>query len=747
MEVAESHENMFEINLQNRGAFKMKIRTKIIALLIGAVFVTVAAIMSVTVIQKSNVHDYVGEEVDRLVRAEAQKSAEDVYLMLRAMQESIQVSMKYGMEVARDLYHRHGSTSFADEKVQWDAVNQYSQIASPVELPLMVVGETPLRKNSDSGTLTPIVDDVKRLTGATCTIFQRMNESGDMLRVATNVEKLDGTRAIGTFIPRTNPDGQDNPVITSVLNGETYYGRAFVVNAWYVTAYEPIWDDAHSRIIGVLYVGIKQENVNSLRAGIMGMVVGKSGGVTILGAQGRDKGKFIISAGAKYDGTTILDRKDESGQSYGKAIIDAALNLKTSDEAAIPVDFIRYAAERTQTGDLRMKTVAIAYYAPWDWVIAADYFEDDFIDSQHRVSAVLDDMVKWLMLIAGLVLVVALFVGRWLAGSISGPIEAGVKLAERISQGDFSERMGLAGTDEVGMLAGALDKMSDHLERAAQTLDEVAGGNLRVDVEKASDRDQLGHSLEVMIGELNELVSQVQYAAGNVSQGSDALNASSQEMTQGATEQATSAEEASSSIEEMAANIRQNADNASKTEKIAIRAAENASLGGNAVHETVSAMQDITLKIAIIEEIARQTNLLALNAAIEAARAGESGKGFAVVAAEVRKLAERSQEAAGEIGSLSHSSIAVAEEAGRLLDQIVPDIQQTAELVQEISASSREQDVGVEQINIAIQQLDQVTQQNASVSEEMAATAEELASQAAQLKDTIARFTVWGMLA
>jgi methyl-accepting chemotaxis protein len=195
-------------------------------------------------------------------------------------------------------------------------------------------------------------------------------------------------------------------------------------------------------------------------------------------------------------------------------------------------------------------------------------------------------------------------------------------------------------------------------------------------------------------------------------------------------------------MEEMASSIRQNTDNAMQTEKISIKSSVDAKEGGKAVIETVAAMKEIATKISIIEEIARQTNLLALNAAIEAARAGEHGKGFAVVASEVRKLAERSQLAAGEISSLSTRSVTIAEQAGEMLTKMVPDIQKTAELVQEITASSKEQDTGAEQINKAIQQLDQVIQQNASASEEMASTSEELSSQAEQLQSSISFFDI-----
>ena len=237
-------------------------------------------------------------------------------------------------------------------------------------------------------------------------------------------------------------------------------------------------------------------------------------------------------------------------------------------------------------------------------------------------------------------------------------------------------------------------------------------------------------------------VADLRAAGGNVAAGSQQLSASSEEMSQGATEQAAAAEEASSSMEQMSSNIRQNADNAGHTERLALQSAADAREGGKAVQETVTAMREISGKISIIEEIARQTNLLALNAAIEAARAGEHGKGFAVVASEVRKLAERSQFAAAEIGKLSTTSVQVAERAGDMLSRIVPDIQKTAELVQEISAACREQDQGAEQINKAIQQLDQVIQQNAMASEEMASTSEELSAQADQLQDIVSFFTV-----
>jgi methyl-accepting chemotaxis protein len=284
-------------------------------------------------------------------------------------------------------------------------------------------------------------------------------------------------------------------------------------------------------------------------------------------------------------------------------------------------------------------------------------------------------------------------------------------------------------------------QLGDEPAAIALIAERLANGDLTIRFD-SSKKEEMGVYLAMknMVLKLQEVVMGVKAASDNVSSGSQALSASSEEMSQGATEQAASAEEASSSIEEMTANIRQNADNAVQTEKIAIKAANDARAAGQAALENMASMKDIAGKIMIIEEIARQTNLLALNAAIEAARAGEHGRGFAVVAAEVRKLAERSQLAAAEISKLSVSSVEVAEKSGKMLSEMVPSIQKTAELVQEIAAASREQDAGAGQISKAIMQLDQVIQQNASASEEMASTSEELTSQAEQLQELISFF-------
>jgi methyl-accepting chemotaxis protein len=286
--------------------------------------------------------------------------------------------------------------------------------------------------------------------------------------------------------------------------------------------------------------------------------------------------------------------------------------------------------------------------------------------------------------------------------------------------------------------------ISNPLKRAVDVASQLAEGNLAVKIDGGS-KDETGQvltAMQAMVGKLSQIIGEVRNAADGLASASEEVSATAQSISQTTSQQAASVEETSASIEQMSASINQNTENAKITDGMASKAAKEAGDGGDSVQQTVQAMKKIAQRISIIDDIAYQTNLLALNAAIEAARAGEHGKGFAVVAAEVRKLAERSQVAALEIGELSTSSVEMAERAGRLLGEMLPSINKTSDLVQEITAASEEQAAGVSQINSAMNQLNQVTQQNASSSEELASTAEEMSTQAEQLQQSMSFFTL-----
>lgn len=341
---------------------------------------------------------------------------------------------------------------------------------------------------------------------------------------------------------------------------------------------------------------------------------------------------------------------------------------------------------------------------------------------------------------------------EWQNRTVESLVENEVALiVDAASQGDFSQTINES--DKQGFFLKLAQGMNSIISTTDTSINDVvavlrslSAGDLSNKVEGDYDGvfGQLKDDVNNTVDKLTEIIGEIHTTSTVSAETSTEVKDTASQLGEGSSEQAASLEEISSAMEEMSANIRQSADNAAQTEGIAEQAAKDAEESGVTVRSAVDAMKSIAEKISIIEEISRQTNLLALNAAIEAARAGEHGKGFAVVAAEVRKLAERSQEAAGEIGELSSSTVNVAEQAGEKLAKLVPDIQKTAELVQEISVAQREQDVGSDEINRGLQQLDTVVQQAAASAEELAASAEELSGLVEQQREAVSYFSMTG---
>jgi len=394
--------------------------------------------------------------------------------------------------------------------------------------------------------------------------------------------------------------------------------------------------------------------------------------------------KIMLSEGEKAALKAVLDTRMDFVRARDKAL-ELAMNNQKSEATALLFGDVR----RFQT----------PYFA--SLVSLVDY-QSKAMTAGGKVAGEVASATRTLIIVLLIVavLIAALF-AFWITRSITRPINEAVNAVSRLADGDLTIRIESDSKDEVGQLMSAI---------------------------------------QTMIAKLTQIIGEVRTAADNLTNAAGQVSATAQSLSQSSSEQAASVEETTSSMEQMTASISQNTENAKVTDGMASKAALEAAEGGEAVSKTVDDMKSIASKIGIIDDIAYQTNLLALNAAIEAARAGDHGKGFAVVAAEVRKLAERSQIAAQEIGGLASSSVKQAERAGTLLTEMVPTIRKTSDLVQEIASASAEQSSGVAQINGAMGQLNQATQQNASASEELAATAEELGSQAEQLQQTMTFF-------
>lgn len=482
---------------------QVMLRHKIIGLAILTSLLPPAVILGLTVYYKAEAEMRVLKEMDILARENVARIALDVQNLLQMSHQQIQAQVDQSGLVARDVVTQMGGAVLGRETATWSAVNQYTKTSQVYELPRLLVGNIWLGQNRSFDDQTAVVDRVTELTGNTCTVFQRMNEAGDMLRVATTVEKLDGTRAVGTFIPAVNPNGQANPVVEMVMRGQTYHGRAFVVNAWYLTSYEPL-RDAQGKIIGMLYVGVKQAADVSLRKAIMDITVGKTGYVFVLGGSGDHQGHYIISNKGKRDGENIWQAKDSDGNLFIQSIINKAHQLSLGE-----VDFERYPWKNNGDKQARMKIAGFTYFEPWDWVIGAGTYEDDYYMAHARVNDALNDILWWSVLGAGVLVCVAVGLALLVGNRITQPLATLASVAGRIALGDLKQRVDVGKQDEVGRLAVAFRQMTETLRHKAQALQDIAQGNLNADVQVISDVDVLGQSMQDMVHTLKDMNAEV----------------------------------------------------------------------------------------------------------------------------------------------------------------------------------------------------------------------------------------------
>jgi diguanylate cyclase (GGDEF)-like protein/PAS domain S-box-containing protein len=453
----------------------MKIRTKIIGMGLMLVLITAFSIVGVSIEQVHVLNSAINEEMESFIHNETRKVAESVYLMCRSVQQLQDEALKRNLGVAAKLLREQGGMAFGQDQVAWQAINQFDKSVREIRLPKVLVGGRWLGKNEDIAHKSPVVDQVQEMLGVTCTLFQRMNDSGDMLRVATSVLNDDGTRAIGTYIPHHNPDGSINPVIRALQSGKPFIGSSFVVNDWYVTHYEPIMDSTGKQLIGALYVGYRQDSLDSLRKGILDIVVGKTGYVYVLGSKGSQRGKMLISPLSRYQGKSVISGDDRHIQIVAHRLLQKAsqvFHTKHSNDE-IPVIFEQYPWRNATDEAYRDKLVAVTYFEAWDWVIVAGAYRDDYADIQKRFVDSLSRAILSISIVALGIVLFSLIVGFYVAGGIVRPLERAIELFERIGRGRLDRHLNMDRDDEIGQLARAFDRMIDNLKEVTASRNEL----------------------------------------------------------------------------------------------------------------------------------------------------------------------------------------------------------------------------------------------------------------------------------
>jgi len=448
---------------------KLKLGAKVALLGAGGVLITSIALVTLAVWQSGQYNRLAQSEVDILINSDLDHITQGIYNLVQTENEAVQHQVNANLNVARHLLANAGGVSMSNDTVLWKATNQFSGSTASVQLPRMLVGNRWLGQNSDPASETAVVDEVTRLVGETATIFQRMNGVGDMLRVATTVKAGDGKRALGTYIPAVNPDGKPNPVIAAIRKGETYHGRAWVVNEWHLTAYEPIKDRA-GKLVGMLYVGIRQKAVEErLRQAILKTGVGKTGYIYVLGGRGEDRGRYIISQRGERDGEDIWESRDSDGHSVIKAIIGKAISLKAGELATE-----RYRWQNPGESAPRWKVARLAYFEPWDWVIATSVYEDELQTYRSVLSNGRIKMTNF-MSIAGLTIsfVIGLF-GVFIAWAMIRPILQMQRAVETIVEGNLDQVIAIHSRDEIGALGEAFNHMTGRLKTTIGALKENA---------------------------------------------------------------------------------------------------------------------------------------------------------------------------------------------------------------------------------------------------------------------------------
>ena len=610
---------------------KLKLKQKIVIMVMLAALLPVLVMTALTYFQKERVDQTVLEQMRDLSQKNLKETALSVYNMCRIANDLLLRELSGNSKIlAEKMAYLGGIKLSLQETVEWKAKNQVTGEEQTIRLPKMYIGDKWLGQNYSMSTPQPLVDAVEELTGEKCTILQRMNERGDMLRIASNVSNKDGSRIISTYIPAIDPNGAPSPIIAAILSGKPYTGRVQVLDTAYLGVYEPL-KNAAGQIIGCAFSGVKLSAVEAIKQVVSSIKIGQSGYVGVLVGSGESKGDYVISQDNKRNGDNILDLKDAEGKPFVREMINDALR-QNKGEAGLR----SYLWKNPQDPDTKRKTSAFIYFEPWDWVIFPGLYEDDFKAAQQRVVLCLDDLLKTALEVSIAILLLALCFALYVGSRIANPIAKITGIARKIAQGNL------------------LDAGSD--------IKTYRTSNKNTGCLGKDETFELLESFETMTGILNSLVGKVQQSTIQLFSTATEIAASSKQQEATVKQFSASTNEIVASSKEISATSKQLLGTIVEVREVSARTADSADSGQADLNEMQSTMKhlasatdSVSSKLSIINEkannindvvatitkVADQTNLLSLNAAIEAEKAGEYGLGFSVVAREIRRLADQ----------------------------------------------------------------------------------------------------------